>query len=97
MSKSRPDKQVLYHREYRLNYRAPCKPLYPVRDTHPKRLLQRHNSRRLVRLQGDGNYDAVKAFLDEYLLLDKEAYAVLDNLDDIPYDIRPIYPDGIQL
>ena len=50
---------------------------------------------KIVRLQGDGNYEAVKAFLDEYLILDKEAYTVLDNLDDIPYDIRPIYPDGI--
>ena len=50
---------------------------------------------KIVRLQGDGNYEAVKAFLDEYLILDKEAYTVLDNLDDIPYDIRPIYPNGI--
>jgi len=50
---------------------------------------------KIVRLQGDGNYEAVKAFLDEYLILDKEAYTVLDNLTDIPYDIRPIYPDGI--
>ena len=50
---------------------------------------------KVVVLQGDGNYDAVKAFLDEYLLLDKEAYRVLGNLDDIPYDIRPIYPDKI--
>lgn len=50
---------------------------------------------KIVRLQGDGNYDAVKAFLDEYLPLDAEANTVLGNLDDIPYDIRPIYPDGI--
>jgi len=50
---------------------------------------------KIVRLQGDGNYEAVKAFLDEYLILDKEAYTVLDNLTDIPYDIRPVYPDGI--
>ena len=50
---------------------------------------------KIVRLQGDGNYDAVKAFLDEYLPLDEEANTVLGNLDDIPYDIRPIYPDGI--
>jgi len=49
----------------------------------------------IVRLQGDGNYDAVKAFLDEHLPLDAEAKIVLGNLDDIPYDIRPIYPDGI--
>ena len=50
---------------------------------------------KIVRLQGDGNYDAVKTFLDEYLPLDEEANTVLGNLDDIPYDIRPIYPDGI--
>jgi len=50
---------------------------------------------KIVRLQGDGNYDAAKAFLDQYLPLDAEAGTVLGNLDDIPYDIRPIYPDGI--
>jgi len=50
---------------------------------------------KIVRLQGDGNYEAVKGFLDSYLQLDKEAVTVLGNLDDIPYDIRPIYPDGI--
>ena len=50
---------------------------------------------KIVRLQGDGNYEAVKAFLDTYLQLDEEAVTVLSNLDDIPYDIRPIYPDGI--
>jgi len=50
---------------------------------------------KIVRLQGNGNYEAVKAFLDEYLPLDAEAETVLGNLDDIPYDIRPIYPDGI--
>ena len=50
---------------------------------------------KVVVLQGDGNYNAVKAFLDEYLLLDKEAYRVLGNLDNIPYDIRPIYPAKI--
>lgn len=50
---------------------------------------------KIVMLQGDGNYDAAKAFLDKYLPLDNEAQTVLGNLDDIPYDIRPIYPDGI--
>lgn len=50
---------------------------------------------KIVRLQGDGNYEAVKAFLDSYLPLDAEAKTVLGNLSDIPYDIRPIYPDGI--
>ncbi|MEM7730110.1 MAG: hypothetical protein AAF311_12685 [Pseudomonadota bacterium] len=49
----------------------------------------------VVRLQGDGDYDAAKAFLDEYAQLDAAARTVLGNLDDIPYDIRPIYPDEI--
>ena len=43
-------------------------------------------------IQGDGDYDAAKAFLDKYLPLDEAAVTVLTNLDDIPYDIRPIYP-----
>jgi len=46
-------------------------------------------------LQGDGNYDAAKAFLDAYVRQDGAAKTVLSRLDDIPYDIRPIYPDKI--
>jgi hypothetical protein len=49
----------------------------------------------VVMLQGDGDYDAAKAFMDQYAVLDAEAETVLGNLDDIPYDIRPIYPNGI--
>ena len=50
---------------------------------------------KVVVLQGNGNYGDAKAFLDKYLPLDNAAKTVLGNLDDIPYDIRPIYPDGI--
>lgn len=50
---------------------------------------------KVVMIQGDGNYDAAKAFLDTYLPLDEAAETVLNNLDDIPYDIRPIYPEKI--
>jgi len=50
---------------------------------------------KIVVLQGDGNYANAKAFLDEYLPLDKAAKTVLGNLDDIPYDIRPIYPESL--
>lgn len=50
---------------------------------------------KVVMLQGDGDYDAAKAFMDQYAVLDAEADIVLGNLDDIPYDIRPIYPNGI--
>ncbi|GHA96494.1 hypothetical protein GCM10009069_19410 [Algimonas arctica] len=50
---------------------------------------------KVVMLQGDGNYAAAKAFMDKYAVLDAEAEIVLGNLNDIPYDIRPIYPNGI--
>ena len=50
---------------------------------------------KVVVVQGDGSYENAKAFLDKYLPLDDAAKTVLGNLDDIPYDIRPIYPDKI--
>lgn len=50
---------------------------------------------KVVMIQGDGNYDQAKAFLDEYLPLDAAAETVLGNLDDIPYDIRPVYPEKL--
>ena len=50
---------------------------------------------KIVMIQGDGDYAKAKAFLDEYLPLDAAAETVLGNLDDIPYDIRPIYPESI--
>lgn len=49
----------------------------------------------VVVLQGNGDYDAAKAFLDKYGRLDDAAYEVLGKLDDIPYDIRPTYPEKI--
>ncbi len=50
---------------------------------------------KVVMIQGDGDYDKAKAFLDAYLPLDAAAETVLSDLDDIPYDIRPIYPDAL--
>lgn len=50
---------------------------------------------KVVMLQGDGDYAAAKAFMDRYATLDAQAETVLGNLDDIPYDIRPVYPNGI--
>jgi len=37
----------------------------------------------------------IREFLDKYLPLDEAAETVLNNLDDIPYDIRPVYPEAI--
>lgn len=50
---------------------------------------------KIVIIQGDGNYDAAKAFLDQYVQLDEAAMTALGQLEDIPYDIRPVYPDAI--
>ncbi len=50
---------------------------------------------KIVVLQGDGDYANAKIFLDNYAVLDAEAHIILGKLNDIPYDIRPIYPDGI--
>ncbi len=46
----------------------------------------------VIRVQGDGDYEAAKAFLDQYVKQDGAAKTVLGKLSDIPYDIRPIYP-----
>lgn len=50
---------------------------------------------RIVQLQGDGDYAAVASFLESYTQLDNAARTVLGDLDDIPYDIRPLYPEKI--
>jgi len=49
----------------------------------------------VVRVQGDGNYEAAAKFLKDRVKLDAAAHTVLGNLTDIPYDIRPIYPEKI--
>ena len=49
----------------------------------------------VVLLQGDGDYENAKTFLETYGKLDAQAVTVLSKLEDIPYDISPIYPDGI--
>ena len=49
----------------------------------------------VVTLQGDGDYENAKIFLETYAKLDTQAETVLGKLEDIPYDIRPIYPDRI--
>lgn len=48
-----------------------------------------------VKTQADGSYDNAKAFLESYTALDAEAETVLGKLSDIPYDIRPIYPEKL--
>ena len=49
----------------------------------------------IVRLQGNGDYEGVKAFLARYAVLDPEAEKVIATMAGIPVDIRPIYPDRL--
>ena len=46
-------------------------------------------------VQGDGDYDAAKSFLDDYGQLDSDAERIIASMTDIPVDIQPIYPDEI--
>lgn len=49
----------------------------------------------VVVVQGDGNYDEAKAFLEKYGHIDDGVRAVNASLGDVPVDIQPIYPDKI--
>jgi hypothetical protein len=49
----------------------------------------------IVKLQGDGDYEGVKAFNARYGTLDSNARAVIGTMHAIPVDIQPSYPDGI--
>jgi hypothetical protein len=49
----------------------------------------------IVRLQGNGDYAGVNAFLGKYAVLDPEAQQVIGTMQGIPTDIRPVYPDRI--
>lgn len=46
-------------------------------------------------LQATGDYESTIAFFDQYAHLDEHAEAAIAGMDDIPVDIRPIYPDSI--
>ncbi len=50
---------------------------------------------KFIMVQGDGDYDQAQEFLNDYARLDFEAKKVLSSMDDIPVDIRPLYPRKI--
>jgi hypothetical protein len=52
-------------------------------------------TRDVVIVQGDGDYDAAKAFLDEYSKLDADAEAAIAALTHLPVDIQPVYEDAL--
>jgi hypothetical protein len=49
----------------------------------------------IVTLQGNGDYEGVKAFYARYAVLDPEARSVIASMAHIPVDIQPIYPERI--
>jgi hypothetical protein len=48
-------------------------------------------ARQFLVLEGDGNYDAVKAFVARYGRVDDITRAMIERLKDIPVDIAPIF------
>lgn len=49
----------------------------------------------VVVIQGNGDYDAAKAFLETTAVLDDHATAVIASMTDLPVDIQPVYPERI--
>ena len=49
----------------------------------------------IVLLQGNGDYEGVKAFMAKYAVLDDRAEKVIASMKDIPVDIQPLYPDRV--
>jgi len=52
-------------------------------------------TREVVIVEGDGDFEKAKAFLEEYGKLDENAAAVIGALTHLPVDIQPIYPEEI--
>lgn len=50
---------------------------------------------KFVMVEGDADYDAAKAFLDQYGQVDGAAEAAVASMTDIPVDIQPVYKDKL--
>ena len=51
--------------------------------------------RTVVMVQGDGDYEQAKAFLDQYAVLDDVAQNAISSLTHLPVDIQPVYADEL--
>lgn len=51
--------------------------------------------RDMIELQGNGDYEGTKAFFARWAVLDDHARGVIAEMQSIPVDIRPIYPERI--
>ena len=52
-------------------------------------------TRDVVIVQGDGDYDGAKTFLNTYAKLDEHAESIIASLTDLPVDIQPVYADEL--
>ncbi len=51
----------------------------------------------LLMLQAEGDYAGTAEFLDTYGVASESLVAAIDRLDDVPVDIRPLYPQADEL
>jgi len=51
--------------------------------------------RDMIVLQGNGDYQGVKAFMAKWAVLDDNARAVIASMKSIPVDIVPVYPNKV--
>jgi hypothetical protein len=51
--------------------------------------------RDMIVLQGNGDYDGVKAFMAKWAVLDDNARSVIASMKAIPVDIVPVYPNKV--
>jgi len=49
----------------------------------------------ILTLQATGDYPGVTRFMEQWARLDPQAEGVIATMDDIPVDIRPIYPKSV--
>ncbi len=52
-------------------------------------------TRDIIIVQGDGDYDSARAFLDTYAKLDANAEHIIASLTYLPVDIQPVYADAL--
>ena len=51
----------------------------------------------ILLLQAEGDYDGTAAFLSNYGRATPELRTAIDRLDDVPVDIKPLYPQATEL
>ena len=67
------------------------KGLFSVNDREIKKAVK-NLAEELLMIEAKGDYDAAVAFIEKYRYLKPEVTVALDNLKDVPIDIRPVYP-----